>query len=140
MNMIVVGVDGSPGAQAALRFALEEARLRDAKVKAVYVWTLPMVTAPGGLPPGLYEDLGVGAEKELEEALLAVNGSADGVERVVAQGAPARVLIDLAQDADLLVVGSRGRGGFTGLLLGSVSQQCLHHAPCPIVVVPSPRT
>jgi len=73
----------------------------------------------------------------LERALEDAGDAAAGldVESVVREGAPAGVLLDEAQDAELLVVGSRGLGGFRGLLLGSVSQQCTHHAPCPVVIV-----
>lgn len=136
MGTIVVGVDGSPSADEALRFALREASLRDATVKAVLVWSLPVVDVPSGMLPSLYEDMQRDAEAVLEEAVARAGGAAAPVERVTLEGPPARMLLEAAKGADLLVVGTRGRGGFKGLLLGSVSQQCLHHAPCPVVVVP----
>jgi nucleotide-binding universal stress UspA family protein len=146
MGKIVVGVDGSAGAQAALRFALEEARLRGATLRTVFVWSLPMVTeVPAGLVPALLEDFREEAEKALDAALAEVDEVQDParrveIEKVVVEGPPARCLVEAAEDADLLVLGSRGRGGFTGLLLGSVSQQCVHHAPCPVVIVPQHKT
>jgi nucleotide-binding universal stress UspA family protein len=90
---------------------------------------------------GLDEELAAGARRTLERALADAGDRTAGVdvEPVVREGAPARVLLEEADDADLLVVGSRGLGGFRGLLLGSVSQQCSHHAPCPVVVVPHER-
>jgi nucleotide-binding universal stress UspA family protein len=141
MGTIVVGVDGSPGALAALRFAIEEARLRKAQVKAVFAWSIPFVAdVPSGLLPELLADFRADAETLLKEALVAA-GDTTGVEieRVVADSPPGSALLEAAVGADLLVVGSRGRGGFRGLLLGSVSQQCAHHAPCPVVIVPSPK-
>jgi nucleotide-binding universal stress UspA family protein len=141
VGTIVVGVDGSPGADEALRFALREASLRGDTVKAVLVWSLPVVDVPSGMLPSLSEDLRNDAEAVLEEAVARVDGAAEvPVERVTLEGPPARMLIEAARGADLLVVGTRGRGGFKGLLLGSVSQQVLHHAPCPVVVVPKRET
>jgi nucleotide-binding universal stress UspA family protein len=141
MGRIVVGIDGSPGSREALRFALEEARLRGSSITAVFAWSLPLaVDAPGGLMPELVADFQAEATEELQ-AVVAEAGDLAGapVEQVVVEGAPAKRLLEAAKDAELLVVGSRGRGGFTGLLLGSVSQQCAHHAPCPVVIVPTPK-
>jgi nucleotide-binding universal stress UspA family protein len=144
VSTIVVGVDGSDGAREALRFALAEARLRGADVRAVAAWHVP-VAAYGDtfVPPdqAFVDRLESDARRAAERALEAADGLADGVdvETVVREGAPARILLDEAGDADLLVVGSRGLGGFRSLLLGSVSQQCAHHAPCPLVIVPHRR-
>ena len=141
MGTIVVGVDGSPGALAALRFALEEARLRKASVTAVFAWSIPFVAdVPSGLLPELLSDFRADAERLLEEA-IAEAGDPGGVEigRLVVDAPAGRALLEAARGADLLVVGSRGRGGFTGLLLGSVSQQCTQHATCPVVIVPHGR-
>jgi len=135
---IVVGVDGSEPSLAALRWALDEARLREARVVAVYVWLFPSLAARHGeIPPLGFEGLRRSAEELLDEALEAVADSAEGVEveRVVAEGAPPERLVAVADGAELLVLGSRGLGGFAGLLLGSVSQQCAHHARCPVVIV-----
>jgi nucleotide-binding universal stress UspA family protein len=139
MSKIVVGVDGSAGSRAALRWAHEEARLRGASLEVVTVWQFPVMTslpAFGAMPPP--EDMSGEAEANLLRS-LAAEGIASGddvaVTTVVAEGAAAPALLDAATDAELLVVGSRGHGGFTGLLLGSVSQQCVSHGPCPVVVV-----
>jgi nucleotide-binding universal stress UspA family protein len=144
VNEIVVGVDGSESAQAALRFALDEARLRGASVRAVAVWHVPPGAYGGAFAspdPGLVADLEPGMRRALEDALKRAAGHAAGVdvEPVVREGAPARVLLEEADEAALLVLGSRGLGGFRGLLLGSVGQQCAHHAPCPVVIVPHHR-
>jgi nucleotide-binding universal stress UspA family protein len=149
---IVVGVDGSPGSLAALRFALAEARLRKATVVAVHAWLFPLVEAPEPFLlefPGPQVDtlaqvtaaLALQSEERLDQALREVAREAEGVaiERRVTEGGAAEVLIDASKEADLLVVGSRGLGGFTGLLLGSVSRQCVSHASCPVVVVPGPH-
>jgi nucleotide-binding universal stress UspA family protein len=136
---IVVGVDGSEGARKALRWAVEEADAHDATVEAVHVWQLPMITPGLGAPMVALDpsDFQRGAAEQLDEALHDALGEtiSDRVERVVVEGYPASVLLDRSEKADLLVVGSRGRGGFAGLLLGSVSQQCVHHAKCPVVVI-----
>jgi nucleotide-binding universal stress UspA family protein len=142
MATIVVGVDGSPGSKEALRFAVEEARLHKAKLKAVAAWTLTVVAAPIGLMPPIDEalipDLEAHAREVLDRTIAEVvgDGTEVEIEKVVLEGSSAHVLVDTAQGADLLVVGTRGHGGFTGLLLGSVSQQVTHHAPCPVIVVP----
>ena len=143
MAMIVVGVDGSDESKEALRWALEEARLRHATVRAVYAWRDPYVLAPGfGLPEDFeFDALRERAVETLDAVIAEVDGTSDVlVDGVVAEGAAASVLVDAAEGADLLVVGSRGHGGFVGLLLGSVSQQCVQHAPCPVLVVRGQRS
>ncbi len=134
-----MGVDGSPDALAALRFALAEARLRGAEVQAVSAWHYPDTFGGPVILAGDY-DLEAIAHRALDEAITATKDQQTGltVNLMTTQGRAASALLDAAAGADLLVVGSRGRGGFAGLLLGSVSQQCVHHAPCPVVVVPAP--
>lgn len=126
MERIVVGVDGSPGSQRALAWALEEAALRDAGVRLLCALT----SQPADFP----EDATGMLARVLQEA-----GGAPGVsvERVARYGSPAALLVEESEEADLIVVGSRGRGGFAGLLLGSVSQQTVQHAQCPVVVIPA---
>lgn len=147
MGVIVVGVDHSDGAKAALRFALEEAQLRQATLRAVHAWQFGYIGAPGieGSYPVLgadLSDLHGAAEEALDATLAEVVSDAGGVEieRRVVEGAPGGVLVEESRGADLLVVGARGHGGFVGLLLGSVSQQVAHHAACPVVIVhPKPE-
>jgi nucleotide-binding universal stress UspA family protein len=150
-SAVDVGVDGSAGAKAALRWALAEARLRNAPVRAVHAWTFGYIdgTAEGYPTLGSYTSLGIdvsdvhsAAEELLERAIADVGTETEGIEieRQVIQGRAAEVLVQAATSRDLLVVGSRGHGGFIGLLLGSVSQQCVHHARCAVVVVHSPRS
>jgi nucleotide-binding universal stress UspA family protein len=141
MGTIVVGIDGSPQSLAALRFAAAQARARGATLHLVHAWSVPyapIATAPfvvvGGLPE-LERAVGEHAAHVLDEALEAVGVGDVPVEKEVAQGDAAHALIEAAKGAEMLVVGSRGRGGFAGLLLGSVSQACVHHAPCPVVVI-----
>jgi nucleotide-binding universal stress UspA family protein len=141
---VVVGVDGSAGARHALRWALDEGRLRNWPVRAVHAWTSPENHPYRGGAFGSYPSLAVdagdlrrAAEDQLEKATLELERETDGIklERQVVQGRAGDVLIDAVSPDDLLVVGSRGHGGFADLLLGSVSQQCVHHARCPVVVV-----
>jgi nucleotide-binding universal stress UspA family protein len=112
-------------------------------VVAVYAWDYPALTgAVGYAPPAVvvpFETLQEDAESFLEAMLAAAEPEAEGlsVERAVAEGFASDVLLKTVAADDLLVVGSRGRGGFKGLLLGSVSQQCAQHAPCPVVIVRS---
>ena len=140
MKTIVVGVDGSPGSVAALRFAIEEAQTRRAEIRAVNAWHIPAAAYGSGVAPAPvslsdFEQLGTTA---LASALKEVAPSVNGVKitSVVREGDPTDVLIDEAKDAELLVVGSRGLGGVRGLLLGSVSNHCTQHAPRPVVVIP----
>ncbi len=143
MSVIVVGVDGSEESKAALRWAVEAAALRQAAVHAVYAWVPPLV--PGSLgwvaaPSIAVEEAGESAVQLLDAAVDEAAADAPvEVTRAAVRGGAAKVLIEAARDAELLVVGSRGHGGFVGLLLGSVSQQCAHHATCPVVIVPHER-
>lgn len=141
MGTIVVGVDGSEGSLAALRFAIEEAKIRGAEVKAVNAWHVPPAVYGGGwAPTGVdLDEFRKLAEAALQRTLEEVGAGTSGasVTAILREGQPADVLCAEASNADdLLVVGSRGLGGFRGLLLGSVSQQAVHHSACPVVVVP----
>jgi nucleotide-binding universal stress UspA family protein len=142
MGVIVVGVDHSDGAKAALRFALEEAQLRQATLRVVHAWQFGYIGAAGfegSLPAvgGELDEFRQGATAALDETLRHVGAENAGVaiERRIDQGAAAAVLVEESRGADLLVVGSRGHGGFAQLLLGSVSQQCAQHAFCPVVII-----
>lgn len=139
MGRIVVGVDGSEAASDALRWAVEEARLREDEVKVVFAYVAAMAGREEmGFPehPSSEKELEDAAYEALDRILVDVAGASDvPVTGRIERGPAARVLIDAARGADLLVVGSRGVGGFRGLLLGSVSQQVVTHAPCPVVVV-----
>src|SRR5688500_15794985 len=144
MSVIVVGVDHSAGAKEALRFALEEAELRHATLRAVHAWQFGYIgvtgmegrlPAAGGELHEFHDAAAAALDTTLREA-IPDTGDVQ-VERRVVEGAPAAVLVEESRDADLLVVGSRGHGGFAQLLLGSVSQQCAHHAECPVVIVRS---
>ena len=137
---IVVGVDGSEPSVDALRWAYGEASLRGAAVEVVHAWHYPYVGDVAGVAAyGIgHEALQEGARGVLDHCIERAGRppGAVAVERVLVQGGPTTVLLDAARGADLLVLGSRGHGGFTGLLLGSVSQQAVHHASCPVVIVP----
>lgn len=132
---VVVGVDGSPSSRAALRWAVRQADRTDAHVHAVIAWSIPVAYGPMPVP---YVDVDWpgAARSVLEETLRTTLGDrAPEVKAEVVEGGAALVLLEAARDADLLVVGSRGHGGFTGLLLGSVAQHVTTHARCPVVVV-----
>lgn len=144
-STIVVGVDGSQESKAALRWALEEARVRRARLVCVHAWAFPSRAVAQALV-GTAIDSAVRATHDQAKELLAaavseVVDKAAGVplRQAAIEGPPAQVLIRAAEDADLLVVGSRGLGGFAGLRLGSVSQQCAAYAPCPVVIVRGDR-
>jgi nucleotide-binding universal stress UspA family protein len=137
---IVVGVDGSHSSPSALRWAADQASHTGGELYAVSAWMpLPVTHTLGGIAPhvDVAFDPRQNALKALEATLLDVLGE-DGVKncrRDVIEGNAAEVLIRLSGDADLLVVGTRGHGGFAGLLLGSVSQHVAVHAACTVVVV-----
>lgn len=145
---VVVGVDGSAGSLEALRWALEEARLRKVRLRAIHSWIYLQALVPAlvGYPytaeaaefdaADATATADQAAETVLDQAFAALGDTDDvEVERAIVQGPAAQVLIDAVSERDLLVVGSRGHGGFAGLLLGSVSHQCAQHAPCPVVIV-----
>ena len=136
---VVVGIDGSEESRAAFRFALDEARIRDLGVRAVAAWHVPAIAYAGGAyAPSVDVTEGIEAEarRSVEEIVAAEENPGVEVEIAVRQGQAAEILLEEAKDADVLVVGSRGLGGFRGLLLGSVSQQCAQHSPCPITILP----
>jgi nucleotide-binding universal stress UspA family protein len=136
---IVVGVDGSPASLRALAWAARQASLTSARLDAVIAWRIPTAAYEGFAPAFDFGvDLAKGAKETLDRALAQVLGQHAGVEvtPAVVEGAPAVELLRWAQGADLLAVGSRGHGEFTGMLLGSVSEHCVAHAPCPVVVIP----
>ena len=142
MGEIVVGVDGSEGSARALEWATAEARLRGAPLVLLHAWDVPAAIAettvlPYGQSQALLENA---ADAVLKTMVARARELGVDPREVLVQGHAATSLIDYATDADLLVVGTRGRGGFAGLLLGSVSQAVVHRAPCPVVVVPpAPR-
>jgi nucleotide-binding universal stress UspA family protein len=141
MDRIVVGVDGSEHSIRALKWAIAEGAAHQATVEALISWSYPVLPADGFSGSTVTFDVAAleeGARQTLEAAITEVGPEAASVERLVVEGTPGHALIDASNRADLLVVGTRGHGGFAGLLLGSVSSQCAHHARCPIVVVPPP--
>jgi nucleotide-binding universal stress UspA family protein len=140
VRSIVVGVDGSPSSDEALRWAVRQAELTGDVVKAVIAWHYPIAVGGYGWAPVVMDDgidMQAISEKVLAEAVgkAAPPGSAARIEQHVIEGYPPQALIDASAGADLLVVGSRGHGTFTDALLGSVSQHCAHHAKCPVVIV-----
>jgi nucleotide-binding universal stress UspA family protein len=134
---IVVGIDGSIGSEQALHWAVKEARARDLDIDVVHAWSPPLSIYPVDLSADAAAYQAAGADV-LAHALAGVDDrDGDGhITRHLAQDNAASALIKASAGAELLVVGSRGRGGFTGLLLGSVGRTCLHLASVPTVVVP----
>ena len=135
---LVVGVDGSDHAEHALRWAIAEARLRGARLHVVTTWSLPSALY-GPIGVATYDEaageLRANADRIAHAAVETARGAGVDADAVVRQAHAADALIETSREADLLVVGSRGHGGFTGLLLGSVSAQCAHHAACPVVII-----
>jgi nucleotide-binding universal stress UspA family protein len=139
-ELVVVGVDGSPESQAALAWAVRYAGAIGARLRAVLAWHYP---STAGSPPSGVAPASVTSEVEqsryeiLAKAIAATCGDEPAleIERKVVYGHPAQVLIDESKEADLLVVGHTGHGGFTGMLLGSISTHAVTHAACPVTVV-----
>ena len=138
----VVGVDGSEESRAALRWASDQAVAQGARLEVVCAWDLPfsgLATSyspePAGLPDS--REIARRAQNALDETLREVLGSdmPVDIERVVESGDPAAVLLRRSEGADMLVVGSRGHGGFDRLLMGSVSEKCVRHATCSVIVI-----
>jgi nucleotide-binding universal stress UspA family protein len=139
-SRIVAGVDGSLSSLSALRWAIRQAALTGATVDAVIAWSYPAAGGGYGWAPTGMEgsfDFKATAEQIMADATSSAvaPGTTVGVYTRVVEGVAAQVLIDASVGADLLVVGSRGHGGFTEALLGSVSQHCVHFARCPVVVI-----
>jgi nucleotide-binding universal stress UspA family protein len=140
---IVVGVDGSPGSRAALRWALEHAQRTAAGIQAVIVWARDPVFSYGYEWASLAvadEDLGAAADTVLMDTLVEVIGShgrSAPVQPRVILGRPAEELLRVARSAQLLVLGGPTHGTIAGLLSGSVSHQCVQRAECPVLIVPA---
>lgn len=140
MGTVVVGLDGSEVSRVAFEVALDEAEVKGLDLRAVHVFAYPVSTIYQAMHTDL-DELQAAAEAWLDGELATLQeqrGSAFpvAVEPVVEAGHAGSVLVEAAEDADLLVVGSRGLGGVRGLLLGSVSTFCSHHLPCPLLIVP----
>lgn len=152
-DRVVVGVDGSEPSRAAARAALDVARHADVPVLAIAAWSVEVVDGVVVTEPGTpqwqevedrHREIAEGVVHRAEEDVVAGRTVVEGIEPTVGRtspvtvevrrGNPAKVLLEEAGDDDLLVVGNRGRGGFRGLLLGSVSQRVLEAAPCPVLV------
>lgn len=144
MNEIVVGVDGSEESRGALAWAVEEGRLRQAPVLAIHAWELPMVPAPTGLVPPSVEvasdltELRQGSAELVESMVREIAADAPDVEvrPLAVEDGPVNALLAAAEqnDAQMIVVGSRGHGGFVALLIGSTSDQVARHATCPVLI------
>jgi nucleotide-binding universal stress UspA family protein len=139
-SRIVVGVDGSEPSREALRWAVRQAGLTGATVEAVIAWHSPYIPAGYAWAPLALMDHSAFVKTAQMVVTDAVSSVVDPAGTVpvttkVVEANPAQALLDAASGAELLVVGSRGYGGFTEALLGSVSQHCVHHASCPVVII-----
>jgi nucleotide-binding universal stress UspA family protein len=137
---VVVGVDGSPASRRALEWAVREAAAKGTKVLAISAYRIPSLVSAApyaAWSPALKEELADEANKVLSRLIWATAETHPEVEieAKVVEGLPADVLIETSERASALVVGSRGHGGLVGSLLGSVSNRCVAHAHCPVVVV-----
>jgi nucleotide-binding universal stress UspA family protein len=134
IRRIVAGFDGSDNAMAAVRWARAEAQRWDAELIVIHSWEFPLMSSAPDVPldlAGMRQE----SEQYIRDAIEAAFGPDHGIEVRQVVELPARALLAAAGDADLVVVGSRGRGGLKGMLLGSVSHNVVQHAPCPVVVV-----
>ena len=134
---IVVGVDGSDASKDALRWAGHQAQLTGSRLTAIMTWHMPTMAYGAAVPMPVDLDPGGASRMVLDEVILDTLDEDQRRETstVVVEGSPALELLHAAKGADLLVVGSRGHGAFTGMLLGSVSEHVVAHSPCPVVVV-----
>jgi len=144
MSGIIVGIDGSHNSSQALGWAMSEAALRDADLTVITVnsvpasyWTGQPVTLPGD--EGKVEDIRKSAQDAVDKAASELDKQPKSVSVVAISGFPAKTLVETSAGADLMVIGSRGGGGFGSLFLGSVASQVVHHAHCPVVVIPTGR-
>jgi nucleotide-binding universal stress UspA family protein len=141
MSRIVVGIDGSESSKDALRWAKTQADLTGAELVAVTAWSYPVASYPtlaGYVPVNDSLDLEAESRTALETLVKETLGDVPVTLEVI-EGHPANALVDAAHDAALVVLGSRGHGGFVGAVIGSVSQHVVSHAPCPVVVVRHPK-
>jgi len=140
---VLLAADGSPACDSAVGFAFEEASLRAVPLMALHTWSHPSSTEPGEMMPLVYDEALVEADETrvLAEALAGWQDKFPDVlvRRRVVHARTRRTIIDVTRHAQLVVVGARGRGGFAGLLLGSVSQAVLHHAACPTAIIRHPN-
>jgi len=145
MSGITVGIDGSPNSRRALDWAVQEAATRNCGLTVLTIHPVIASWVTGrpvtvSADPGLQDKERVAAEQVTEEALKdAGPGQPASVQVRSISGFPAEALIEASKDSDLVVLGARGGGGFHRLTLGSVSDQVVHHAFCPVVVVPGPE-
>ena len=147
MASVVVGIDGSEASRQALRWAADEARLRDASLRVVHTWSRPY-DVPGAPYPQTEPGLGVDPEDtegRLARDLLDRELAATGIEVLglriepdLVEGQPAKTLLEAAQQADLLVIGTDRHGKLADITLGRVVRECVQHSPCPVVVVRPP--
>ncbi|MFZ0170645.1 MAG: universal stress protein [Acidimicrobiales bacterium] len=140
---VVVGVDGSDSAHEALRYAAAVARWQHWTLEIVHAWHVNYPLSPyGGIElaeiTSTAADVAARVVRDAEKEVLGDDSTLD-IRHSILEGLPARTLIDASEGADLVVVGSRGRGGFSSLALGSVGQACVHHAHCPVLIV-RPKT
>ena len=140
MATVVVGVDGSKNADAALDWALDEARRRGAILRVVHAWDVPNPAAIIGYMPipeeSLYETARDGAQRVLEESVAGLDAAEVSVEPLLVEGPTVGVLVAAACGADLLVVGSGGRAALTDVLVGATGTRLAREAPCPLTIVP----
>jgi nucleotide-binding universal stress UspA family protein len=135
--LIVVGVDGSDASKDALRWAVHQSELAGAALHAIMCWRVPNTFYGGGVPGVLERDLAAESQAAFDQLVTEVLGEhgAATLTATAVEGHAAEELLKASEGAELLVVGSRGRGAFAGMLLGSISDYLVSHAPCPVVVV-----
>jgi nucleotide-binding universal stress UspA family protein len=140
VSRIVVGIDSSSGSRAALRWALRYAAVTGSEIDAVLAYDsgLAWIDVGSDYESSWTEHAARNAREQLARVLdeVAPEPRSVTIRATAVESPPSEALVELARDADALVVGTRGRGGFAGLLMGSVSQRCVERAPCPVVVVP----